>query len=134
VAGEPVTPAAHGPEAGVREPSGAGVAGPRRRRRRLVSRKWSNKTLQEHQAERTAFVRQLLIKANVQPAYAVDDGPFAWEQARPGDPDVPTRPALLLHAISQRERWRADYLAAQLAAGEPPGSDDTRSATEGAAA
>ena len=57
----------------------------------------------------------------MQPAYAVDDGPFAWEKTRPGDPDVPTRPALLLHAISQRQRWRADYLAAQLAAGEPPG-------------
>src|SRR5205085_2322011 len=35
VAGEPVTLAAHGPKAGVREPSGAGVAGPRRRRPRL---------------------------------------------------------------------------------------------------
>jgi hypothetical protein len=96
-----------------------------------VSRKWSNKTLQEHQAERTAFVRQLLIKARVQPAYAVDDGPFAWEKTKPGEPDVPTRPALLLQAISQRQRWRADYLAAQLAAGEPHG---IRSATEEAAA
>lgn len=108
-------------------PEHLGLAG----RRVLVSRKWSNKTLHEHQAERTAFVRQLLIKANVQPAYAVDDGPFEWEKTRPGDPDVPTRPVLLLHAISQRQRWRADYLAAQLAAGEPP---ETRSATEEAAA
>ena len=113
------------------KPEHLGLAG----RRVLVSRKWSNKTLAEHQAERTAFVRQLLIKANVQPAYAVDDGPFAWEKTSPGDPDVPTRPALLLHAISQRQRWRADYLAAQLAAGEPPGIDrDNRSATEGEAA
>ena len=44
-------------------------------RRVLVSRKWSNKTLDDHHAERTAFVRQLLIKANVRPGYAVDDGP-----------------------------------------------------------
>lgn len=109
------------------KPEHLGLAG----RRVLVSRKWSNKTLHEHQAERTAFVRQLLIKANVKPAYAVDDGPFAWEKTSPGDSDVPSRPALLLHAISQRQRWRADYLAAQLAAGEPPG---TRSATSDQAA
>jgi hypothetical protein len=109
------------------KPVHLGIAG----RRVLVSRKWSNKTLQEHQVERTAFVRQLLIKAGVRPGYAVDDGPFEWEKTKPGDPDVPTRPALLLHAISQRQRWKADYLAAQLAAGEPPG---IRSATEEAAA
>jgi hypothetical protein len=109
------------------KPEHLGIAG----RRVLVSRKWSNKTLQEHQAERAAFVRQLLIKTNVRPGYAVDDGPFAWEKTRPGDPDVPTRPVLLLHAISQRQRWRADYLAAQLAAGEPP---EIRSATEEAGA
>jgi hypothetical protein len=54
---------------------------------------------------------------------------------QPGDPDVPTRPVLLLHAISQRQRWKADYLAAQLAAGEPRDERDNRSATtEGTAA
>jgi hypothetical protein len=108
-------------------PEHLGIAG----RRVLVSRKWSNKTLHDHHAERTAFVRQLLIKAGVRPGYAVDDGPFEWEKTRPGDPDVPSRPALLLHAISQRQRWKADYLAAQLAAGEPPG---IRSATSDHAA
>ena len=108
------------------KPEHLGIAG----RRVLVSRRWSNKTLHDR-AERTTFVRQLLIKANVRPGYAVDDGPFAWEKTHPSDPDVPTRPVLLLHAISQRQRWRADYLAAQLAAGEPPG---IRSATEEAAA
>jgi hypothetical protein len=97
-------------------------------RRVLVSRKWSNKTLADHQAERTDFVRQLLEQAGVQPAYAVDDGPFLWEKTKPGDSDVPTRPALLLQAISQRQRWKADYLAAQLKAGEPP--PQSRSATD----
>ena len=87
--------------------------------------------LDDHDAEHAAFVRQLLAKAGVRPGYAVDDGPFAWEKTRPGDPDVPTRPVLLLHTISQRQRWKADYLAAQLAAGDPPG---IRSATEGTAA
>jgi hypothetical protein len=87
----------------------------------LVSRKWSNKSLADHRAERTAFVRQLLDKAGIPPSYAVEDGPFLWEPTRPGDTDVPTRPALLLQAISQRQWWNAEYLAAQLKAGEPPG-------------
>jgi hypothetical protein len=39
--------------------------------------------------------------------------------ARPGDPDLPTRPVLLLQGISQRQRWKADYTAAQLAARKP---------------
>jgi hypothetical protein len=104
------------------KPEHLGIAG----RRVLVSRKWSNKTLDDHRAERAAFVRQLLDRAGFRPGYAVDDGPFEWERTRPGDEDVPTRPALLLHAISERQRWKADYEAAQLAAGPPP---DTRSAT-----
>jgi hypothetical protein len=105
-------------------PEHLGIAG----RRVLVSRKWSNKTLDDHRAERAAFVRQLLERTGVQPAHAVQDGPFLWERTKPGDTDVPTRPALLLQAISQRQRWRAEYLAAQLAAGEPPGPN--RSATD----
>ena len=93
-----------------------GIAG----RRVLVSRKWSNKSLSDHRAERTAFVRQLLDRAGVKPSYAIDDGPFSWESTKPGDADVPTRPALLLRAISERQRWKADYLAAQMKAGELP--------------
>jgi hypothetical protein len=104
-------------------PEHLGIAG----RRVLVSRKWSNKSLADHRAERSEFVRQLLDKAGVRPAYAVDDGPFLWEPTKPGDTDVPTRPTLLLQAISQRQRWRADYLAAQLKAGEP--GEANRSAT-----
>ncbi|MFC5994299.1 replication initiator [Pseudonocardia hispaniensis] len=109
-------------------PEHLGLAG----RRVLVSRKWSNKSLADHRAERSAFVRQLLHRAGVQPAYAVDDGPFEWERTAPGDRDVPPRPVLLLHAIHQRQRWRADYDAALKAAGDPP--DQNRSATEGEAA
>ena len=110
------------------KPEHLGIAG----RRVLVSRKWSNKTLDDHRAERAAFVRQLLDRAGIRPGYAVDDGPFTWERTRPGETDVPPRPALLLHAISQRQRWKADYAAAaQLAAGESP--PDDRSATGEAA-
>jgi hypothetical protein len=100
-------------------------------RRVLVSRKWSGKTLDDHRAERSTFVRQLLQRAGVRPGYAVDDGPFEWERTTPGDPDVPTRPALLLHAISERQRWKADYDAAQLAAGDDP--PDRSATTEEAA-
>jgi len=110
------------------KPEHLGIAG----RRVLVSRKWSNKSLSDHRAERTAFVRQLLDRAGVQPAYAVDDGPFTWETTKPGDSDVPPRTVLLLHAINQRSRWRADYDAAVLATTDTP--PDDRSATEGAAA
>ncbi|WP_167410091.1 replication initiator [Pseudonocardia alni] len=109
------------------KPEHLGIAG----RRVLVSRKWSNKSLSDHRAERTAFVRQLLDRAGVQPAYAVDDGPFTWETTKPGDADVPPRTVLLLHAINQRSRWRADYDAAVLATSDSP---PDRSATEGAAA
>lgn len=110
------------------KPEHLGIAG----RRVLVSRKWSNKSLSDHREERTAFVRQLLDRAGVKPAYAVDDGPFTWETTKPGDSDVPPRTVLLLHAINQRSRWRADYDAAVLATTDTP--PDDRSATEGAAA
>jgi hypothetical protein len=104
------------------KPEHLGIAG----RRVLVSRKWSNKSLGDHRAERAAFVRQLLDRAGVRPAFAVDDGPYEWERTAPGDSDVPTRPALLMAAISQRQRWKADYDAAQALAGPPP---DNRAAT-----
>ncbi|MFC4461207.1 replication initiator [Pseudonocardia nematodicida] len=110
------------------KPEHLGIAG----RRVLVSRKWSNKSLSDHRAERTAFVRQLLDRAGVQPAYAVDDGPFAWETTKPGDTDVPPRTVLLLHAINQRSRWRADYDAAVLATTDA--LPDGRSATDDHAA
>ena len=105
-----------------------GIAG----RRVLVSRKWSNKSLDDHRAERAAFVRQLLEQAGIQPANDVDDGPYRWERPAPADPDVPPRPVLLLHAIAERQRWKAEYAAAQLAAtGRPP---DNRSAIDDQAA
>jgi hypothetical protein len=39
---------------------------------------------------------------------------------------------LLLHAIAERQRWKAEYTAAQLATGDP--SPDNRSATDAQAA
>jgi hypothetical protein len=104
-----------------------GIAG----RRVLVSGKWSNKTLDDHRAERGEFVRQLLEAAGIQPAHGLDDGPYRWERTAPADPDVPPRP-VLLHAIAERQRWTAEYAAAQLATSDPP--PDKRSATSDQAA
>ena len=91
-------------------------------RRVLVSRKWSGKTLTDHRAERGEFVRQLLEAAGIQPTHGPQDGPYQWERPAPADPDVPPRPVLLLHAIAERARWKAEYTAAQLAASNPPGA------------
>jgi hypothetical protein len=42
-----------------------------------------------------------------------------WQTVRPGDPNLPPRAHLLMHAISERIRWRAEYDRALLAA-QPP--------------
>jgi hypothetical protein len=91
-------------------------------RRVLVSRKWSGKSLDDHRAERAEFVRQLLEQAGIQPTHGPQDGPYRWERTTPTDPDVPPQPLLLLHAVAERQRWKAEYTAAQLATGDPPGN------------
>ena len=106
-----------------------GIAG----RRVLVSRKWSNKSLDDHRAERGAFVRQLLEQAGIHPSHGPKDGPYQWERTAPTDPDVPARPVLLLQAVAERQRWKAEYTAAQLAATGPP-PDPNQSATTDQAA
>jgi len=111
------------------KPEHLGIAG----RRVLVSRKWSNKTLEDHRAERGEFVRQLLQRAGIQPAHGPEDGPYLWERPAPTDPDIPARPVLLLHAIAERQRWKAEYTAAQLATNDPP-PDQNCSATSDQAA
>ena len=98
------------------QPEHLGIAG----RRVLVSRKWSNKTLDDHRAERGEFVRQLLEAAGIQPTHGPQDGPYRWERPAPADPDVPPRPVLLLKAVAERQRWKAEYTAAQLANSNPP--------------
>ena len=111
------------------KPEHLGIAG----RRVLVSRKWSNKTLDDHRAERGEFVRQLLETVGIQPVHGPGDGPYVWERPAPNDPDVPPRPVLLLQAVAERQRWKAEYTAAQLAANDPP-PDKNRSATQPKAA
>jgi hypothetical protein len=102
------------------QPEHLGIAG----RRVLVSRRWSNKSLDDHRAERGEFVRQLLNAAGIYPTHRPEDGPYRWERTAPADPDIPPRPVLLLQAIAERQRWKAEYTAAQLAAiGPPPDAD-----------
>jgi hypothetical protein len=105
-----------------------GIAG----RRVLVSRKWSNKNLDDHRAERGEFVRELLESAGIQPSYGPEDGPYLWERPGPADPDIPSRALLLLLAVAERQRWKAEYTAAQLAANGAP--FDNRLAISGRAA
>ena len=88
-------------------------------RRVLVSRKWSGKTLADHRADRRAFVLQALADVGIEKP-AEEPRRLVWHKVQPGDPHVPPRAHLLMHAIAERIRWRAEYDTALLAAGEQP--------------
>jgi hypothetical protein len=100
-------------------------------RRVLVSRKWSGKTLDDHRGERGQFVPQLLADAGITDTREQRPVRAMWEKPSPHDPDVPPRPVLLMNAIAERQRWKAEYTAALLAAAERP---PNCSATPGRAA
>jgi hypothetical protein len=110
------------------QPQHLGIAG----RRVLVSRKWSNKTLDDHRAERGEFVRQLLEAAGIQSTHGPQDGPYQWERPAPTDPDIPPRPVLLLRAVAERQRWKAEYTAAQLATSDPPSGNPSTTSDQAA--
>jgi hypothetical protein len=95
-------------------------------RRILVSRKWSGKTLADHRHDRRAWVLATLGVTD-QPGDMRRDR-YEWERA---DPDDPIRPLAnrLLHAIAQRQRWRAAYDAAKR--GDPPPPADSASSPPG---
>ncbi|MEV2278980.1 replication initiator [Nocardiopsis sp. NPDC049922] len=110
-------------------------------RRVLVSRKWSGKTLADHKADRLTWVLNALgidridridgddgqeDENNPRPPAltSVNSGRFAWELARPTDPDVAPRERRLLRAVGESLKRRA-----QLDAARTP----ERSATERAA-
>jgi hypothetical protein len=65
------------------------------------------------------------------PSHGGQDGPYRWERPAPNDLDIPPRPILLLRAVAERQRWKAEYTAAQLATNGPP--PDDYSATKEAA-
>ena len=85
-------------------------------RRVLVSRDWSGKTLSEHRADRAAVVREALQSAGMAAPdlerMAADvlspDGlpRYVWTDERP---DPTTYTLMLLKAVAERQRWRAQY-------------------------
>ncbi|MFB7723134.1 replication initiator [Nocardia sp. NPDC056100] len=89
-----------------------------RGRRVLVSRRWSNKTLPDHKADRIEFVRQLLAAVGI--AKAEDSKRWVVRLVEPGDPDIPPREHLILGEIYRRSIWRKELLDAQLAMAESP--------------
>ncbi len=101
-------------------------------RRVLVSRKWSGKTLADHRADRKAFVAQALAAVGIEKP-AQDTSRLIWRKLTPGDPHVPPRAHLLMHAIAERLAWRAEYDRAMAAATGPPLGHET-SATQPVAA
>ncbi|MEV4564891.1 replication initiator [Nonomuraea sp. NPDC049419] len=81
------------------KPEHLGYAG----RRVLVSRKWSNKTLTDHRADRRTWALEAL---GLSATENTDRDRFTWRPVPPGDPDLPPLGARLLAAIAERQRWR----------------------------
>lgn len=83
-------------------------------RRVLVSRKWSGKTLPDHQADREEFVRQLLADAGIA-------SPKSNVRIYPIEPGTrtPPRHELIMAAIAQRLTWKTQYNTALATLGPP---------------
>nr|WP_231387114.1 helitron helicase-like domain-containing protein [Nocardia sp. BMG111209] len=88
-----------------------------RGRRVLVSRRWSNKTLPDHKADRIEFVRRVL--AAVGKAKQEQSEGWIVRLTDTSDPDVPTREQLIFSAIAQRSMWQNDYNEALGLMGSP---------------
>jgi hypothetical protein len=87
-------------------------------RRCLVSRRWTGKTLDEHRAERREHVMRTLGAVGIQPQQdtaADDPDRYRWEPIPANSRHQPNRAELLLKAVNQRRRWRAEYLRASSA-------------------
>ncbi|MEV6136484.1 replication initiator [Nocardia sp. NPDC051990] len=98
-------------------------------RRVLASRRWSNKTLPDHKADRADFVRQTLAAVGITPA---DRSHLIITPVETGDKNVPPRDHLIMATVSQRITWRAQYTNALLAA-SPPGPQNTSAIQQAAA-
>jgi hypothetical protein len=97
-------------------------------RRVLISRQWSGKTLADHRADNRAWVRALLGLTPEGDQGATGNGDqgkpaaarYAWELAKPDDPDLPPLGHRLLRAISQRIQQRVQLDHARRQANAPP--------------
>ncbi|MBB2909350.1 hypothetical protein FHS43_000596 [Streptosporangium becharense] len=82
------------------KPEHLGYAG----RRVLVSRKWSNKTLREHKADRRAWVLDMLGLPDDTPA---DPHRYVWRPVSAKDPTRTPLAKRLLREVANRQRTRA---------------------------
>jgi hypothetical protein len=96
-------------------------------RRVLISRQWSGKTLADHRADNHTWVRALLghTTGHDDQDQEHDTGRraasrYAWELARPGDPDLAPLGHRLLRAISERIQQRTQLDQARRQANAPP--------------
>ncbi|GAT69017.1 replication initiation protein [Planomonospora sphaerica] len=96
------------------KPEHLGYAG----RRVLVSRKWSNKTLREHKADRRAWVLDALGLAD-DPA-ETDPHRYVWHPVSTNDPARTPLAKRLLRSIADRQRTRARLLELQARADGRP--------------
>ncbi|MEV4097259.1 replication initiator [Streptosporangium saharense] len=82
------------------KPEHLGYAG----RRVLVSRKWSNKALRDHKADRRAWVLDMLgLPDNVE----TDPHRYIWRPVTAKDPTRTPLPVRLLRGVANRQRTRA---------------------------
>jgi hypothetical protein len=79
-----------------------------------------------------AFVVQALAAVGIEKR-APDTARLIWRKVAPRDPPVPPRAHLLMAAIAERIRWRAEYDRAMVAATGPPPSTANVSAVPEAA-
>ncbi|WP_433679982.1 replication initiator [Nocardia sp. CA-119907] len=101
-----------------------------RGRRVLVSRRWSNKTLPDHKADRIEFVRQVLAAVGV--AKSEQASRWVVRLTESTDPDVPRREQLIMSAVAQRSIWQPEYLAAKALITDPPGTQELSAIQEAA--
>ncbi|MEV7012945.1 replication initiator [Streptosporangium sp. NPDC051022] len=74
-------------------------------RRVLVSRKWSNKTLRDHKADRRAWVLDMLgLPAD---ATATDPHRYVWRPVSTKDPTRTPLPVRLLRGVANRQQTKA---------------------------
>ncbi|HUZ53047.1 MAG TPA: replication initiator [Streptosporangiaceae bacterium] len=81
-------------------------------RRVLTSHKWSGKTLDDHRADRKAWLVAMLDLP------ATDPANYQWERVTPSDRDAMTPTRKLLRVLDDRTRWRTALAEARLRAQE----------------
>ncbi len=91
-------------------------------RRCLVSRRWTGPTLDDYPDARRQHVMRMLGAVGIRVERDTEEDPdhtrYTWALVGTNDPNPPDRTELLLRAIKQRRRWRAEYDRARSAFGD----------------